>query len=201
MTARATRSGAHPVAYIFSKVTWNVLTVLALLIVGAITAQASGVLILDKVLSGSMEPTIMTGDYVLSRHPSGHDLRRGAVITYSNPLAYDGLSITHRVKDLEAGRAVMQGDNNPGVDPYAIAESDVQRVVVGHVGGAGARVIEQFVPTPQWRSDLQQVIHDGDATPLRRLLIGAPWGLAGALLLMLITSLVDLIVLRPRDGL
>jgi len=197
VTSRAVST--HRIARTFSKVTWSLLTVLAVFVVGVAAAQTSGVLTLDKILTGSMEPTLMTGDYVLSRTPSGHDLTRGAIITYSNPAAYDGLRITHRVQTVTGDRAVMQGDHNPGPDPYAVAESDVRGVVVGHIGGMGARVIEQFVPTPQWRSDLAKLVHDGDTTPVLRLLVGTPWGIAAGFLLMLIAALIDLIVLRARD--
>lgn len=198
-TALHRAPSAHPthrVARIFSKWSWNVLAALVLLIVGLVAAQGSGALTLDKVLTNSMEPTLMTGDYVLSREPSGHDLTRGAIVTYSNPAAYEGLRITHRVHAVEHGRAVMRGDHNPGVDPCAIAESDVRGVVVGHIGGVGARVIEQFVVTPQWRTDLGSLIHDRDTASIPALLLGAPWGLVAAFVLMLAAALVDRFVLR-----
>jgi len=203
MTITASRAAPRArsiqrVSRIFSKVTWVALAALAVLVVGLAAAQASGVLTLDKILSGSMEPTIMTGDYVLSRKPSGHDLERGAIVTYSNPAAYDGLRITHRVRAVTAGRAVMQGDHNPGIDPYTIAESDVRGVVVAHVGGVGARTIEQFVVTPQWRGDLGSLIHDHDTSAVPALLVGAPWGLVAAFTLMALAALVDRFVLRQR---
>ncbi|GAA1494725.1 signal peptidase I [Curtobacterium herbarum] len=188
----------HRVGQVFSKITWAALAVLAVLVVGLAAAQASGVLTLDRILTGSMEPTLLTGDYVLSRGPSGHDLHRGAIIAYSNPAAYDGLRITHRVHSVTTGRAVMQGDHNPGPDPYRIAESDVRGVIVGHIGGFGARIVEQFVVTPQWRTDLGSLIHDHDTAAVPALLGGAPWGLVAALVLMALTALLDRFVLRPR---
>lgn len=202
-TALHRAPSAHPthrVARIFSKMAWTALTSLALIFVGLIVAQVSGALTLDKVLTGSMEPTIMTNDYVLSRHASGDDLKRGAILTYSSPAAYDGLSITHRVQSVDDGRAVMKGDNNNTADPYAIAQADVDGIVIGHVGGAGARAIEQFVPTPQWRMDLSSLIHDRDTAAIPALLLDAPWGLAAAFVLMLVVALVDRFVLRTtRD--
>lgn len=183
---------------IFSNASWVAITAIALVFIALLTAQASGSLTLDKVLTGSMEPTIMTGDYVLSRSSDGHALKQGAILTYSNPAAYGGLSITHRVHSVFGGRAVMQGDNNPGPDPYAISETDVRGVVVGHIGGSGARIIGEFVPTPQWRSDLLQAIYGDHHSLVPELWKDAPWGFVAALGLLLAVSVLDRIVLRSR---
>jgi len=185
-------------AHILSKASWVAVTALALVFIALLTAQTSGALTVDEVLTGSMEPTIMTGDYVLSRPSAGHALKQGTILTYSNPAAYGGLSITHRVHSVVGGRAVMQGDNNPGPDPYAISEADVRGVVVGHIGGVGARIIEKLVPTPQWRADLLQATYGGHSSLVPGLLQGAPWGLVAALGLLLCASVLDRIVLRSR---
>jgi signal peptidase len=78
-----------------------------------------------KVLSGSMEPAIQTGDLVVDKPISPKDARVGDVITFREP----GTSrlITHRLVGmrLEHGWARMrtQGDANNAPERWSIADA------------------------------------------------------------------------------
>ena len=72
------------------------------------------------IQSGSMEPTIMTGDVILI-NVRPHQVKTGDIITFRDP---KDRVITHRVlKIIDASgteQIFTKGDNNQSADPFAI---------------------------------------------------------------------------------
>jgi signal peptidase len=85
------------------------------------------------VLSGSMEPALMTGDVSVVRSIAPLDARPGDVVTFRDPDDADRL-ITHRVRDMHVqGAAVVfrtRGDANTASEHWQVASSEeIGRVV------------------------------------------------------------------------
>ena len=84
------------------------------------------------VLSGSMEPTIHTGDVVVEREVSPLDVKLGDIISFKD--AEDpSILITHRVQDIQVHDGVVsfvtKGDANTGVERWKIsADGTIGRV-------------------------------------------------------------------------
>lgn len=83
------------------------------------------------VLSGSMEPTLMTDSIVLVRSIPCDEVCEGDVVSISRG---DGF-VTHRVVGRVDGGLVTKGDANPAVDPGLVAADDHVAVVVGVYNG------------------------------------------------------------------
>jgi len=88
------------------------------------------------VMSGSMEPTIGTGDVVVARQTSPMDVRVGDIVTFRDPLEHDRL-ITHRVREMHVeGDTVVfvtKGDANTGVEHWALPKEGTIGRVAFHV--------------------------------------------------------------------
>ena len=71
------------------------------------------------VLSGSMEPTLQTGDVVVAKRVEPGDVRIGDVVTYRSPT---GRLVTHRVRALhQTGERfvfVTKGDANNSTERW-----------------------------------------------------------------------------------
>ncbi|MGL4992241.1 MAG: signal peptidase I [Sarcina sp.] len=87
------------------------------------------------ILSGSMEPHIMTGDMVFVKKASANDVQVGDVITFN----YDEYVVTHRLmdKDETSGTLGTKGDNNDKPDNKRINNEDVIGKVVFRVPYVG----------------------------------------------------------------
>ena len=89
------------------------------------------------VLSGSMEPGIMTGDMVFVKNTDTGNLQKGDVIAYKSGEAV----ITHRIIDVttENGevRYITQGDANDSPDQTSVKPSEVEGIYKGRIAGAG----------------------------------------------------------------
>lgn len=89
------------------------------------------------VLSGSMEPDIMTGDMVLVKEANTDNLQKGDVIAYKSGQAV----ITHRIIEVKTENGetsyITQGDANDSADQTAVKPSDVEGVYIGRIPGAG----------------------------------------------------------------
>ncbi len=76
------------------------------------------------VLSGSMEPTIGTGDVVVVRSIAPLEARVGDVVTFRSP-ENPGKLVTHRAVSIQAAGEtvsfVTKGDANTGIERWAIA--------------------------------------------------------------------------------
>jgi signal peptidase len=85
------------------------------------------------VLSGSMEPALMTGDVSVVRTIAPLDARPGDIVTFRDPDEADRL-ITHRVRQMRAHGDVVvfrtRGDANTASEHWQVASSqDIGRVV------------------------------------------------------------------------
>lgn len=89
------------------------------------------------VLSGSMEPTIMTGDMVFVKETDASMLQKGDVVAYRSGESV----ITHRIMEVvdENGetRYVTQGDANNAADEAKISASDVEGIYISRIAGLG----------------------------------------------------------------
>jgi signal peptidase I len=94
----------------------------------------------DAVVSNSMEPTIMTGDWVVTRPYAEGDLQPGTILSYRMVTPDRTISVTHRVIAVQDGQATMKGDHNEAVDPQIIGTADVLGVVTFRADGAAVRL-------------------------------------------------------------
>jgi len=80
----------------------------------------------DVVLSGSMSPSLNTGDLVIVTSTSPPDLKEGDIIVFSSPLG-SGL-VCHRIVKMEQGNEITfqtKGDNNEDPDPFIVPSTSV----------------------------------------------------------------------------
>ena len=84
-----------------------------------------------KVLTGSMEPTILTDDYIIIDRTATTDLSEGDIISYySADPQIAGLVVTHRIVGiLDDGRYLTRGDANPVNDDPVSEEQIIGRYV------------------------------------------------------------------------
>lgn len=79
------------------------------------------------VMSGSMEPTIHTGDVVVARQISPLDARRGDVVSFRDP-ERGGLLVTHRVRSMSRSgdkvTFVTKGDANNSSERWRVGTND-----------------------------------------------------------------------------
>lgn len=79
------------------------------------------------VMSGSMEPTIHTGDVVVAREIAPLDARRGDVVTFRDP-ERGGLLVTHRVRSMSRDgdkvTFVTKGDANNSSERWRVGTND-----------------------------------------------------------------------------
>jgi signal peptidase len=97
------------------------------------------------VLSGSMAPTLRTGDEIVVRPVAPRDLRVGDIVTF-NDASRDNALVTHRVRSMRVVGAnvqvVTRGDANTGSEHWSIpAGGRVGRLAyripkLGYVTGA-----------------------------------------------------------------
>lgn len=89
----------------------------------------------NLVTSESMRPSIAAGDVVLTRGADAPHVRPGTVVLVRD--ASRGAHVLHRVRSVEGGWVVTQGDANPTPDASPVALDDVEgvgRIVVPLVG-------------------------------------------------------------------
>lgn len=90
-----------------------------------------------RVVTGSMEPTIQTGSFILVQEvdPAEVAMRDVLMFNSDDPSVPEGYPVTHRVVEIvenENGERVFitQGDANLTRDSYPVAQEDVIGVVV-----------------------------------------------------------------------
>mgnify|MGYP004655501671 CR=1 FL=1 len=89
------------------------------------------------VLTGSMEPYMMTNGIALTKEvDSLDDIAVGDVVTY-HVMNDDGkkLLITHRIVAIDDGLIYTKGDNNNVIDGYPLTMDNVEAKVVGVFNG------------------------------------------------------------------
>lgn len=89
------------------------------------------------VLSGSMQPTIDSGDLIIIRDANIEDIEEGNIITYEANNSY----VTHRVVDIHKaeGRTyvITKGDDNETNDTRPIQAEDLVGVYHTHIPKGG----------------------------------------------------------------
>ncbi|WP_261164314.1 signal peptidase I [Microbacterium sp. Marseille-Q6965] len=141
---------------------------------GATSAATSAGLIKPLVVvSGSMEPEIMTGDLLIARKVPTAGLRVGDVVSLPSPLTDD--LVTHRIEQITTDGSgglllTLKGDNNPFSDA-------VDYAVSGHVW-------QPALQLPGWGAAMTRL-----ATPV----VAAP-------LLCGLMGLLGLTLLAPADA-
>ena len=91
------------------------------------------------VLTGSMEPTIMTDDLIFVRAETEYDV--DDIVVYQS----GRMLVVHRIVDIDGDMVTTQGDaNNVADEPVDI--SRVKGLVIGQVSGLGAAV--RFLKNP-----------------------------------------------------
>lgn len=74
------------------------------------------------VISGSMEPEISVGDYVIIKKPRKENIQKGTIITFEQ----DGVLVTHRVESvISNGVYSTKGDANNTVDSQLVKFEDI----------------------------------------------------------------------------
>lgn len=100
------------------------------------------------VLSGSMEPEIMTGDLIFLHPADPAKLKEGDVVCY----LISGKSVTHRIIQTTTGedgglRFVTQGDANNVADRLAVSADQIQGIWKGgRIGGLGRTIMAIQTP-------------------------------------------------------
>ena len=92
------------------------------------------------VMSGSMEPTIGTGDVVVAQQISPLDARVGDIVSFRDPLEHDRV-ITNRVREIHVVKDkvefVTKGDANSNTEHWAVPENGTIGKVAFHVPRLG----------------------------------------------------------------
>ena len=100
------------------------------------------------ILSGSMEPAIMTGDIVyIQKVKSFEELKTGDVIAFQRQM--DATPITHRIVEIDENQQTLRtkGDSNDSEDGSTLSFSQVKGKVAGfRIPKAGYAV--QFIKNP-----------------------------------------------------
>ncbi|MBR1824588.1 MAG: signal peptidase I [Ruminococcus sp.] len=88
-----------------------------------------------KVVTGSMEPSIHVGDYIIVEKTDTDTLEAGDIISfYSEQSDINGLLVTHRIAEVEPdGSFVTKGDANPVTDSVTVRP---ERIVGKYTGKA-----------------------------------------------------------------
>ncbi len=101
------------------------------------------------VLSGSMEPAILTGDMILTRETAAENISQDDIITFRTDRSADA-AVTHRVTGImnENGTVsfLTKGDANVGSDASAVTAEMLEGIYLGRVGGIGH--LAMFLQTP-----------------------------------------------------
>lgn len=151
-------SGNSGLRKVFNVVGLAVCVLLSLIIIVNVTMIVKSYLYPDKVpdfmgykpfivLSGSMEPTILTGDIVLTKVTEAEDIAQNDIITFR---VERDTAVTHRVTEVvnEDGQIsfLTKGDANVGSDASVVTPDMLEGKYLGRVGGLGRLAI--FLQTP-----------------------------------------------------
>lgn len=101
------------------------------------------------VLSGSMEPTILTGDLILVKEADAEDIAQNDIIAFRNDANTETV-VTHRVTEVLTENSevsfLTKGDANTGDDASQVKAEELEGKYLGRVGGLGRFAI--FLQTP-----------------------------------------------------
>ncbi|MDQ1130917.1 S26 family signal peptidase [Microbacterium sp. SORGH_AS_0888] len=108
------------------------------MVVGGVGGMVFGYEV-TPVVTNSMEPVIVTGNYVVTRPYVEGDLSEGTILSYRHERGDRVISVTHRVIAVKNGQATMKGDRNEAADEFTIGAEDVLGVVAVNLDGAAVR--------------------------------------------------------------
>lgn len=80
---------------------------------------------LAVVQSGSMEPAIPTGSLIIVHQQDSYE--EGDVVMYAHE---NGLSVTHRIIDMEDGQIHTRGDANSVADPWFSEDKIIGKIIL-----------------------------------------------------------------------
>ena len=88
----------------------------------------------------SMEPTLVTGDLVITRRAEHY--RAGQIVAFRPRAGQPGAGaiVIHRIVGGSADGFVVQGDNKPGPDEWRPAEADIVGALWVRIPGAGVAI-------------------------------------------------------------
>lgn len=126
-----------------------------------------------QVMSGSMEPTIMTGEWTLNVPVKIEDVAVGDVISYDN----GQVDVTHRlVADNGNGTFIAQGDGNDAPDATAVTAQNLRTKVIHVLTPEEEEKLEFVVPSVFYKNEVVDALIDRDWDRLRNIENGVPWG-------------------------
>ncbi len=102
----------------------------------------------DAVLSGSMEPEVVTGSLVVTQAVDVEEIGVGDIITFRSNTA-DEKMVTHRVIGIGQSSSLYfetQGDANEDPDPFTVPARNLVGKVILHVPYWG--YFTEFIKTP-----------------------------------------------------
>lgn len=165
------------------------------LVIGTLSGYST-----QTVLTGSMEPTIMTGERIISKDATMADIAVGDIISYRDSVR--GISITHRVIELrEDGTATVQGDANGAPDSVRIDDSNLLSKVIYIASTSNGSPLKLFTGDARWNSKAIFAAIDGDWETLDQIKADAPWGLIGIALVALFLSVLSFVNKMVRSSL
>lgn len=198
MTATAltpTEPKASPLvllARVFNFAGYAVVVSVAAAVIFMLCANVFGGVQINRVMSQSMEPYLMTGDYIVTAPTDGRDLEVGTVITFEHAGENQGLSVTHRIIEVAAdGSYIVKGDNNNVRDIYQPTAEDITGVLAHHLDGEQSKIAGLFLTTDEWRADFFTALIHLDQPALKDLSGEAPWGVIALLALLLIVHVLE----------
>lgn len=98
------------------------------------------------VLSGSMEPTILAGDLIITKMIDPETVATGDIIAFR---ADKNTVVTHRVTGVqtEGGKTFLtKGDGNTGADAKTVSVEDIEGIYLSRFAGVGKFAL--FLQTP-----------------------------------------------------
>ena len=98
---------------------WLVLIILLLYLILKLT----NIVGIYKVITGSMEPKIKSGDYILVI--KSKEYKKGDIVTYFN----DGYYVTHRIESINGNKVVTKGDANNKEDEVFDSNSIIGKLI------------------------------------------------------------------------
>ena len=83
------------------------------------------------VMSGSMEPTIRTHQFLVGRVTDGGDVEIGDIVAYRKRDGITGKMVIHRVIGFDTDdKVILQGDNNTMPDPPVEADRVLYKIII-----------------------------------------------------------------------
>jgi len=85
------------------------------------------------VLSGSMEPTIKTGDIAIIKNAKKEVLKEGDIIAFRSGTSV----VTHRIIEIKEDKFITKGDNNNTEDRFPVEYKDIEGVFIKRIPKLG----------------------------------------------------------------